>query len=271
MLLFDILTFYGPEVTPEDSKLHLATWNGRENPLDVFFSGRFEKWQSWQGKKNFERRLIVSLISLPGSHRWLFAGCFRQLDRTWIDDPPHWHYDTSEVEEVSELVGRIVVDFARTGRASYLNAERWASKLKVRQLLERRMAVAEFPGYPNVLLSKAKLDLIVEQRVPSWKGALSAVAGVYLIQDTKTGKLYVGSATGEGGLWARWCAYASNGHGGNAELRALLATKGTDYAHHFQFAVLEIADTHTSDEEVRRRESHWKQALGSRAHGYNAN
>lgn len=273
MLLFDVLALHHSEVTPRESKLHLATWDGRENPLKVFFAGRLEEWQSWQRRKNFERQFIVSLIKLPGRDRWLFAGCFRRLGRTWVDDPPHshWSYETSEVEQVSDLAGRIVVIFHRTGRAAYLDADRWASDLEVRQLLERRMAVDEFPGYPNVLLSKQTLDIIVKHRISSWKGALSAVAGVYLIQDTKTGKLYVGSATGDVGLWSRWCLYSRNGHGGNAELRTLLENEGASYARNFRYAVLEIADTHAREEEVLRRELHWKQALGSREHGYNAN
>ena len=100
---------------------------------------------------------------------------------------------------------------------------------------------------------------------------MSAVAGVYLITDTSTGKLYVGSATGDGGIWARWSQYAATGHGGNKELKKLLKSEGADYARHFQYAVLEIADTHASAEEVIRREAHWKRVLGSREHGYNNN
>ena len=39
----------------------------------------------------------------------------------------------------------------------------------------------------------------------------------------------------------------------------------------FQFAVLEIADSKTGAEETLAQESHWKEVLASRAHGYNAN
>lgn len=273
MLLFDILAIDAKEATPSTSKLHLATWNGHQDPLDVFFAGNFESWQSWQGKRNFERPLIVSLIKLPGRDRWLFAGCYRRLGRSWVEEPApaHWSYQTAEVAATAPLSGRVVVGFERSGRAAYLDADRWASKLVVRQVLERRMAVGEFRGYHHVRLKKATLDLIVSQELQSWKGALSAVAGVYLIADTHTGRLYVGSATGEGGIWARWCQYAADGHAGNNELRKLLDGAGADYARHFQFAVLEIADTHASAEEVLRRESHWKEVLRTRDHGYNGN
>ena len=271
MLLFDILQLHHADLDPTRCKLHIATWNGEENPLDVFFKGEFEGWQSWQTRRNFERAFIVSLIKLPGRNRWLFAGCFRQLGKAWVESPPHWSYQTTEIEETTTLVGRMVIGFKRSGQASYLNAETWASGLEVREILPRRMAVSDFPGYQNIVISKKTLDLIVSQEVPTWRGALSAVAGVYLITDTHTGKLYVGSATGEGGIWSRWSQYAANGHGGNRDLRKLLKAEGPEYARHFQYAVLEIADTHASDDQVRDREDHWKRVLASREHGYNAN
>ena len=129
----------------------------------------------------------------------------------------------------------------------------------------------EFPGYSWVMLTKQRLDVVVEQQVASWKAALANVAGVYVIADRASGKLYVGSATGDEGIWSRWCAYSQTGHGGNRELRRLLRDKGIAYAENFQFGVLEIADTHASDDDVLQRESRWKELLLTRDHGYNAN
>jgi hypothetical protein len=97
------------------------------------------------------------------------------------------------------------------------------------------------------------------------------VAGVYLISDTRSHQLYVGSATGAGGIWQRWSQYASNGHGGNRELVNLLSAEGSQYAQHFRYSILEVADLHDSAEEVLARESHWKRILHSRANGLNAN
>lgn len=273
MNVFDLLGLHDRVLTPESSKLHLATWNGSENPLDVFFAGEFERWQSWQSKKNFERPHVVSLIRLPGRDRWLLAGCYRSLDRTWVEspEPAHWVYETEEVEGARPIAGRLVVRFRRSGRAAYLDADRWASDLVVEELLPVPLSIEEFPGYHSFVLPKAKLDLIVDQEVETWKGALRAVAGVYVITDTADGKQYVGSATGEAGLWSRWCHYSATGHGGNRELQAVLLEKGTDHAKAWQWSILEIADTHASVEGVLRREAHWKQVLCSREHGYNAN
>lgn len=272
MNLFDIIQLHLPQATATNYKLHLAVSNGREDPLDVFFAGNFEKWQSWQGQKNFERPYIVSLIKLPGSDRWLFARCYEQLGRSWVEEPaPHHSYKTREVQETTALAGRVVVQFHRSGRASYLNADRWAPDLEVSELLPERMSVGTFPGYNHVRINKATLDLVTGQEVASWRGALSNVLGIYLITDTKTGKLYVGSATGQDGIWARWCGYSATGHGGNKDLRAVLKEKGREYAQGWQWSILEIADTHATDEEILARESHWKEVLDSREHGYNAN
>ena len=115
------------------------------------------------------------------------------------------------------------------------------------------------------------MDIIVSQQIESWKAALSNIAGVYLITDIGTGKLYVGSATGQNGIWQRWCEYSDNGHGGNKELSALLKEKGSKYSKNFQYSILEIADTHASTDDVLNRESHWKNILCSKNHGYNGN
>ena len=171
----------------------------------------------------------------------------------------------------AEFEGRLVVSFSRTGRQSYLNAENWATEISVAELKAEKLSIAEFPGYRSINLSKGELDAIVRQSIESWRTALSNVAGVYVISDTTSGKLYVGSATGEGGIWQRWSHYAATGHGGNRELRELLRETGAVSAENFQFAVLEIADIHSSEKKVLRRESHWKKVLLTREHGHNAN
>lgn len=270
MLLFDLLQLEDPDLRPEKTKLHLASWNGQDDPLDVFFEGKFNEWQSWQTRRNFERRFVVSLIALPKPDRWLYAGSYDVLGRESLGEQGHM-YDLRPRQRSPELDGRLVVSFRRTGRQSYLVGERWAQNLEVAELLPVRMTVGDFPGYPHVRLPMRRLRTIVNQELSSWKSALSSVAGVYVIADTRTGKLYIGSATGEGGLWARWCAYAESSHGGNKELMALLRERGAAHAEGFQFAVLEIADTHASGDDVLARESHWKQVLLTRSHGFNAN
>jgi hypothetical protein len=99
--------------------------------------------------------------------------------------------------------------------------------------------------------------------------ALSSVAGVYLVSDPKDGKLYVGSATGTGGIWGRWSQYIDGKVGKNKHLVELVGKEGVERAEHFRFSVLEIADTHASHEDVLQREQHWMKVLMSSIHGYN--
>lgn len=72
-----------------------------------------------------------------------------------------------------------------------------------------------------------------------WKNKLSAIGGVYLITDTKTGKHYVGSASGEKGIWGRWSEYIHTKHGDNKRLRKLIYADA-EYCKNFQFSILEV-------------------------------
>ncbi|WP_217358057.1 GIY-YIG nuclease family protein [Alteromonas pelagimontana] len=260
-----------PELLETNCKLHLASLSGEDHPLDAYLAGKFDEFQSWQSKKNFERRYVVSLIALPQPHRWLLAGLYESHGAQWQESLKGYIYDLRLLERCSQFNGRLVVAFERQGRQSYRNAETLAPTLLIDEIRSERMSIADFPGYRNVNISKVELDTIVRQSIESWRSALSSVAGVYVISDTASGKLYIGSATGEGGLYQRWVQYAANGHGGNKELRQLLEEMGTSSSNHFRFAILEIADTHTSEKDVLRRESHWKQVLLSRQFGFNAN
>lgn len=142
---------------------------------------------------------------------------------------------------------------------------------KIKFCLVKFLRIAEFPGYRAIDISKEELDIITSQSIESWKAALSSVAGVYLISDAKSGKLYVGSASGEGGIWQRWLSYSATGHCENIELKRLMKAEGHARSSHFRFSVLEIADLHENRESILRRESHWKSVLLSRDHGLNAN
>ncbi len=276
MLMFDLLRTMNPNLNPAEAKLHLATWNGVEQPLDVYLAGGFNDWQSWQSKKNFERKFVVSLINLPHQkYKWLFAGVYRSagVERKWSEDHQthHYWYELTEHEDRKEMNGRMVVTFTKPSRGSYLNAEKWCNRIFLSEIYAEKQSIGEFPGFKAVNLTKDQLDLLVQRAPESWRTALSNVAGVYLISDTITGRFYVGSAYGEGGVWHRWSEYADDGHGGNVELKKLLADEGVKYAENFRYSILEISDLHDSQDNILQRESHWKDILMSRTYGLNAN
>lgn len=272
MQIFQLLEALDPELTPAKCKIHLAVSNGKQDPLDVYLAGDFEDWQAYQNAQNFKREFVLSLIAMPERDQWLFAGVYRSLGCKQVLRPrSHYRYDLEPVESFDSLEGRMIVDFKRRGRQSYLLAEKWSPQMLLSEVRPVKHQMAEFPGYSRAMLTKQRLDIVVEQEVPSWKNALENVGGVYVISDLNTGMLYIGSAYGQEGIWSRWCTYSANGHGGNCNLKLLLKEHGEDYADNFQFGVLEIADYHASAEDIIERESYWKELLLSRDYGYNAN
>lgn len=270
MKAFDILSLLTPTLAANQTKIHLACHNDEEEPLDIYLDGKFDEWQRVQTRRNFERPYVLSLIAMNQPNTWLFGGLHLSGNPT-LDKDQYWHYPLTECPDAKELNGRLIFNFERPGRQSYLNTERWLENLTVKEILPEKIQFAKFPGFKSVLLKTQDLRKIFRDQFPDWVAALSSVAGVYLISDTQSGKLYVGSATGEGGLWQRWCSYASTGHGHNVELRAVMKELGDAHVEHFQYSILEVADTHTSMKEILQRETHWKLVLLSRLHGYNKN
>jgi hypothetical protein len=270
MKLFDIINIAAPEITPDKVKIHLACQTRYDDPLDILFDGGFEEWQTGQTARNFSRAYIIALISMGGG-KWLFAGAYESLGCSDKKIGNLFQYRTKLIQATEEFTGRLIVEYTRSGRNSYRKAETIADQLIISEIKPERLTIQEFSGYSKVCISKSQLDTIIRQQISSWKAALSHVAGVYLITDRSDGRLYVGSATGNDGLWSRWSAYSKNGHGGNKELRELLREKGTEHASGFQYSILEIADTHASDQDVIYREVHWKNVLDSRLHGLNGN
>lgn len=269
MRFFDFLSVLVEGLDPARTKIHLATSNGVEEPLDVYLAGDFPEWQSWQTRRNFEREYVVALINLPGQDKWLFAGVYRSLDVGWVESAGRHEYVLEEVEASRAMNGRVVVAFKRTGRQPYLLGENWVDAMHLDQVYAEKLSIGEFPGFKAVNLNKDELDIVIRDALASWRAALSNVAGVYLITDTASGRLYVGSAYGEEGIWGRWSNYSASGHGGNKQLVRLLEEYGPAKARDFRFSILEIADVHASKNEILQRESHWQRILMSRAHGLN--
>jgi len=270
--LIDLIDLAGVELG--DFKIHCAT-GSNPTPLEAFFDGSFKEWQEYQHQKNFQCEQIISLIHL-GQDRWLLAGVYAVKGFVPKQKPDGRHrryylYDTEEITGLAHLTGRAIVRFSRTFRASYLRGDKYADKLIVEAIREKRMTIGDFPGFNSVLLTFRMLRTVVREANPSWRTALANVAGVYLITDTSTGKHYVGSAYGGEGIWQRWTSYAKDGHGGNKVLRQLIQDDDQKYPDEFQFSLLEVCDLYSSGDYVISRETHWKEVLKSREFGLNDN
>ena len=167
-------------------------------------------------------------------------------------------YDLTWCQAGSAYVERLLIDWG-AGTRSW---SQWAHS-RPKPILELRLDAREIPfpgfgGFHERISSLAGLP-------QSWHAALESARGVYLLV-TEGGQQYVGSAYGADGFMGRWRQYAANGHGGNRELRAL-AVDQRDY----QVSILETASPEMSAPDIIAREAVWKEKLGVRAHGLNAN
>ena len=260
-------------------KIHLAAYNGYEQPLDVFARDR-EEWKGWNewrgGKDDFNREYIIGLI--PDYHKndkYVFGGIFKVIKRYDDWQETEVGYKVELTNQFESLIGRLVVGFSRyqglRGRAFLL--ENFMDSMSIAEILENPYEGEEFPGYDNVRIDFSSLELLVQNQKTDWRVALENVKGIYLIVDKFNGKKYVGSAYGDSGIWSRWCTYINTGHGYNDELVMLIEKKGIDYARkYFQFAILELRSMKTDDDTIINRESFWKEVLLTRgSFGYNKN
>ena len=266
--LNDILTI----AAPEEYKLHLACWNGDNHPLDEFVvdPANWLGWNEWRGKKNdWTRPRVLSFMQFyPKADAWLFGGIFDVVEIRSDG------YTLTPVATFEKYVGRLVAWFHRyqgmRGRAFKL--EFYLSDFTVAEILPEVYSGESFPGFEWINHDFGTLEAVFRAQRADWKASLENVKGVYLIADKSNGKMYVGSAYGDAGIWARWSIYMGTGHGWNDGLVELLSQKGPKYAReYFRFSVLEVMVRSTPDETVLAREAHWKTALLTRDHGHNKN
>jgi hypothetical protein len=132
--------------------------------------------------------------------------------------------------------------------------------------------VRAFPGYLDFVLKQQELREIVAnpEANRTWHSMLSEVAGIYLIVDQRTGRQYVGSAYGASGILGRWSEYVRCGHGGNKQLIELME-EDPGCVDHFTFSLLRTLPRTLTKNEVIKIEGLYKNKLGSRAFGLNAN
>lgn len=206
---------------------------------------------------------------------WLMTGIVKVVKDNGLAQPATAEYLTKKYNF------RLVVRFHKNFQNGIVLAKNFIDELEVIEVWnpDKTLDDKTFPGYKNVSVSYRELKKKLES--PEWRTALSCRNGVYLITDKSTGKLYVGSAYGEKGIFGRWETYiksgydkheVENGKYPNKKLQELVNEKGLSYIQdNFQYSILETFTDDVSDEYIIGRESWWKEALRSRQFGYNAN
>lgn len=273
IMLNDLLHFDAAEVPNVRVKFNIS--NGYDDPLDLYKTNPDEvnvTWFLWHDDRRYFNvgQTAICLLKLRGD-QWLLT-TIKKITRL-LDVTEDVGYDAVEVKEYEQYFGRLVVEYHNPCRTMGRKYENVMDELEVVQILNEQYTGNEFPGYENVRLSYPLLKNIVDRQLPGWVDALRNQKAVYLITDTKTGKMYVGSATSQTGmLLQRWSSYAADGHGGNVELRELVKQQGFDYVkENFQYSILENYNARMDDGYILKRESWWKETLCTRTHGYNKN
>lgn len=273
IMLNDLLRFDAAEVPNVRVKFNI--YNGYDDPLDLYKTNPDEvnvTWFLWHDDRRYFNvgQTAICLLKLRGD-QWLLT-TIKKITRL-LDVTDGVGYDADEVKEYEQYFGRLVVEYHNPCRTMGRKYENVMDELEVVQILNEQYTGNEFSGYENVRLSYPLLKNIVDRQLPGWVDALRNQKAVYLITDTKTGKMYVGSATSQTGmLLQRWSSYAADGHGGNIELRELVKQQGLDYVkENFQYSILENYNARMDDGYILKRESWWKETLCTRTHGYNKN
>lgn len=210
-------------------------------------------------KKNPARYWVVFLPEF-GTRARLWA-VVENLGEITNDGPLRTFELQIRPKALSDLAGRLVVQWA-SPRAWWVKGTT-AQKYPVMEVVD--VEPEPFPGFDHLIVDFDRLQAVVsDPRYVAWRTALSSVIGIYLITDLSDGRQYVGKADGNDTLLQRWTAYATNGHGGNVELKKRERTN-------FRFSVLRVLDPSTAATDVNAVESHYKTALDTRTHGLNKN
>lgn len=217
---------------------------------------------------------IVSFLGEEGKAR--FVGVFRVLGKErradsftieGVEFEREYQYKMQEVDGFDDMKERTIVKWS--------NPRVWSQWIKNDMEVEAisyGLAHQQFYDYADIILSFSELKQIISDGYADWKTALSSVKGIYLITDLNTGRLYVGSAYGEDGIWGRWREYvATNGHGGNISLIELMKNDSQYAVKNFQFSILMLLSKTITAEEAIKRETLFKRKLGSNSFGLNNN
>lgn len=161
--------------------------------------GHLELYQSVQNHTRFrDCDMVISFLGTEGTNG-VFQGCYRvggskpyirtKFPEDFVPDSGMTEekatiYELVKTDLLADMKDRLVIDWGK-------GTINWCQNgTTEKELLEIRPAMSEisFTSYDRVLLSFETLHKIVYNKAAykEWEEKLSAVAGVYLITDTKT-------------------------------------------------------------------------------------
>lgn len=280
-MLNDILHLSPEEISNSKIELNMDAGRGGQAFLDRWLTHPEEdkangtckacSYWGWQGgRKNFfPGQWVFSFVRIS-AEKWLFISA-AQI----IDTPANDWADAQVLDRFKPLFGRLVIKCNKGNKfARYVfNLSKYLEQATVQEILPCIYSGELFEGYDRVHLPYHRLsDIFAGRILPTYYEALRKITGVYCLTDTHTGKLYIGSATGEEGVAQRWGNYLDSKHGGNKKLIALYNQEGEEYFEkYFTYTLLEYFGLSYDPIKVLEREQYWKCCFDTIKNGYNDN
>lgn len=257
----------------DDITYNFVEWYKEDKDGKKFKDSLLTVWSTKQ-KRIQDNEIIFQFIEIS-PHKWLLVDVHK------IISTEQTIAEAESMSEYSKYFGRLIVDFVNRGQNWFYTDENIINNIQVFEITKKHYLEIEeeFNGYENICKKYKELKQIID--MPIWRNALSNVYGVYVLTDTHTGKVYVGSAYGENGIYSRWKTYLTSGYDKdevengdypNKQLKELVKKEGMKYIEeNFQYSLLEIIPKTAGKEKALQRESFWKNVLKSREFGYNDN
>lgn len=271
--LNDLLRLSDEEL--KHTKVRFHQYNGEDDPIDVFKKNpeTLLSWNYWNSQRYKVGQLSIGLVKMNFDEWLLFTiGTIISVKDIPFNSGIGYEYKT-ENELFGDLFGRVEIKYHKTMKNQFPNAITVMGDFLVKEVLPDVFSGFDFPGYDNVSLSYSELETIIKGNYPSYQNALENQQAVYVLTDTHTGKLYVGSATSKNEmLLARWRGYINTFHNGNDGLKELFEQEGAGYFEkYFRYSILENFNAKVNPDFIRGRETYWKKVLSTKKHGYNKN
>lgn len=257
-----------------DPKAKVKLVRHKDSRQDLYDLYRYKKnefldYQKSQSRDVFRGvNFVVSFIGEAGKLS-RFIGVYKILGKGVLKADGHFWYEMEEVAGFEDLKERVIVNWQNP-----IVWHQWIDKISnTKEVVEIHPGLhyQQFTDYFEFVLDFKQLQEIVTKEYSDWKRMLSITKGIYLISDSKTGKLYVGSAYGDNGIWGRWARYvATNGHGDNKTLKELVRTD-SNYAFNFRFSILMLLPRTITLDQAILKENLFKKKLGKNACALNNN
>ena len=276
-----LLNLTPEEINNSKIEFNMQEGSGGKAILDIWLKNTDEEkttgtckdcsYWGWYGiTRNFAPNQTVFSFARLTFDEWLFISAAK------IIDVPKDDWAVVEVlEKYQPLYGRMIIKCKKGdafGRYTF-NLANYIDQATIKEILPGIYSGDKFEGYDRVHLPFHKLSAVFNGKImPTYYEALKKVTGVYCLTDTKTGKLYIGSATGTEGVAQRWGNYLDSKHGGNVKLRKLYEKEGSEYfEEYFTYTLLEYFGLSYNPDRIKEREQYWKKCLNTISNGYNDN